>query len=88
MTSFDIITTRIAKLTPDIIDEIRVNAGLKNDVVGTVFRPSADVGLLIFKDRNDNKSKSIYTINIDTLRPTLNSLNKTPLPNIAIIALS
>ena len=88
MTSSDIITTRIAKLTPDVIDEIRVNAGLNDQIVGSIFRPTPDNGLIIFKDKNDKKSKSVYTINIDTLRPTINSLNKTPLSDVTNIILA
>lgn len=80
MTSEDIIAKRVALLTDAHIEEIRVNAGLDSNYTGSVFRPTPDNGLLIFKDKNDKKSKSVYTVNLDTLRPTLNSINKTPLP--------
>ena len=74
----DIINRNISRLTPDVIKKIRDNAGLNDLYQSSVFRPAGDIGLLLFK--KERKSPSEYTINILTLRPTMNSLNKTALP--------
>jgi len=77
----DIVNKNIAKLTPDIIDQIRKNADLSLDYTSSLFRPRPDQCMLLFRL---NKDPSYYTINMLTLKPTFNSFIKTPLSSLII----
>lgn len=65
------------KLTPEIIRRIGDNAGVSYE--GSIFNPMPNLNLLLFKPEKNKPSE--YTINLNTLKPTVNSPNKTPLPD-------
>jgi len=67
----------ISKLSNDIIQRIGSNAGIPYS--GSIFRPKTDLAMLLFKPEKNMPSE--YTINLNTLKPTMNSINKTPLSN-------
>jgi hypothetical protein len=76
----DIINRRITLLNDKVLNEIGTNAGLSSDYQASFFKPTPDLAMLLFRLKNEPKAKSEYTINLTTLRPTMNSINKTPLP--------
>jgi hypothetical protein len=67
-----ILDFRIAKITPELI--ARIQSAIGSNFPHSVFRPRSDLAMLLFKETN--KSPSIYTLNLLTLRPTANSPNK------------
>lgn len=88
----DLLNKRIHLLTKDMIEEIKSNADVSPDCLPSIFRPDPDFAMLLFKvpkSKLDAKHptgfpsenpKSVYTINLLTLKPTANSVNKTPIP--------
>jgi len=74
------IDKHISKLNDDVINRIKENANIDNSYESSIFRPKPDLAMLLFK--KDRKSQSIYTLNLLTLKPTINSSNKTELSEI------
>ncbi len=62
----------ILNKNPDIITLIKND--LKIDYDASIYRPRADLGMLLFKETL--KSPSQYTLNLLTLKPTANSPRK------------
>ena len=73
----DTINKNLERLTPDVISQIKAEAGINYD--HSVFRPSPDCCLLLFK--REKKEPSVYTINLCSLKPTANSQCKMLLSN-------
>lgn len=73
-----LLDSRILKLSDSVIESIRDNAGISSEYTGSIFRPTEDFAMLLFK--KSKKSPSEYTINLLTLKPTANSPNKTIVP--------
>jgi hypothetical protein len=73
-----IIDSRIATInnTPSIITHIKEALNISCDA--SIFRPRADLGMLLFKP--DAKSASVYTLNLLTLKPTSGSPIKEVIP--------
>lgn len=69
-----ILDKRISLLTDELITMIKNNATISADYEASIFRPKNDLGMLLFK--KGRKSPSEYTINLLTLKPTMNSIIK------------
>jgi len=66
----------------EYIDQIGLDAGLGIDVKGHIIfypRDRPKVNLLVYKELDRSKKKSIYTINLHTLEPSKSSPNQHPL---------
>ena len=59
--------------TMELIHSVGRNAGLSMDHFIGRIHTWEGTAFITFKERNNFKSKSIYTINLKTLRPTLTS---------------
>lgn len=70
----ELLDRRIPLLTSEIIDMIRTHVALDPTYESSVFRPSPDFAMLLFK--KSRKEKSSYTLNLLTLKPTANSACK------------
>lgn len=70
-----ILDERVKLCRDCIISNIRANANIPESYEASVFRPKPDLAMLLFK--KDRKSVSEYTLNLYTLKPTANSINKT-----------
>lgn len=72
-----LIDKRIAMLNEEIVNKIRDDAGFDSSYSYSLFRPKPDLAMLLFKQLR--KSPSEYTINLLTLKPTINSKVKNDL---------
>lgn len=81
-----ILDKRISLLTDELITMIKNNATISADYEASIFRPKNDLGMLLFK--KCRKSPSEYTINLLTLKPTMNSIIKTLLSDDIITMLT
>lgn len=71
----DLLDKRIALLDNELINKIREHINFDESYETSIFRPKFDLAMLLFK--KSRKSPSDYTLNLLTLKPTINSINKT-----------